>query len=177
MDTNDSPLDSVPQNEWDAIILSILTPLLPLCSRDVLITVEDLQQEAWIGLLAAVDRYDAKKAKFTTFAYHYIRGHVMRYILKRTRNKPNQIDVDATELDDREHNDTSVERRDMMATIIAKVSDQSYVNLLVEHFVHNKSFRALAREHGVSHGTIANRINGLLDLLEVRLKHENSIDH
>ncbi len=177
MDTINSPLDSIPQNEWDAMILSILTPLLPLCSRDVLITIDDLQQEAWIGLLAAVDRYDPKKAKFTTFAYHYIRGHVMRYILKRTRHKPNQIDVDATEIDDREYIDVAVERHDLLSTITTKVSDQRYAHLLTQHFVHNKSFRALAKEHGVSHGTIANRINALLDLLELRLKHENAIDN
>jgi hypothetical protein len=48
-----NPLDSIPQNEWDAIIISILKPFLPLCARDTLITPEDLQQEAWIGLLRA----------------------------------------------------------------------------------------------------------------------------
>ena len=177
MDTNDSPLNSVPKNEWDAIILSILTPLFPLCSRDALITPDDLQQEAWIGLLAACERYDARKARFTTYAYHYIRGHVMRYILRATRHKPHQIDEDARDLDNREYIETSMEKRDTMKTILEKISDQQHAHLLVQHFIHGKSFRGLAKEYGVSHETIATRVNRLLDLLEIRLNHENAFDH
>ncbi len=171
---NDNPLDSLPQNEWDALILSILTPLLPLCNIDALITTEDLQQEAWIGLLAACDRYDARKAKFVTYAYHYIRGHCMRYILKKTRNKPTQVNADPVDVDPRGYYDHKVERQDMMATILTKVKDEKHADLLVEHFVNNKSFRFIAKERGVSHETIAMRVNKLLDMLHIRLNHENA---
>ena len=171
---NSSPLDSVKKNDWDAIILSILKPLLPLCARDTLITVEDLQQEAWIGLILAAERYDAKRSKFTTFAYTYIRGHVMRYITKVTRNKPLQVDEDATLLDDRVFEDNSVEREDFMETVFDKVADQEHSELLHEHFILGKSFRQIARETEVSHVAIANRVNKLLDVLEQRLSHENA---
>lgn len=177
MDTTDNPLDSIPRNEWDAIILKIITPLLPLCSRDTLITSEDLQQEAWIGLLAACDRYDPKKAKFTTFAFHYIRGHVMRYILKTTRHKPNQIDDDVLELDDREFMDTALERKDILETVMSKIGDQQYAHLIIEHFVEGKSLRGLGRRYGVSHETIATRLNKLLQLLEIRLNGQNAVNH
>ena len=170
----DSPLDSLPYNEWDAIILSIIKPLLPLCARDTLITVEDLQQEAWIGLLRACDKYDANRAKFSTFAYSYIRGHVMRYITKATRNKPTQIDEDASTMDDREYEDSSAERNDFITTVFDLVSDQEHSRLLHEHFVNNKSFRQIAKETDVSHVAVANRVNKLLDLLETRLSHENA---
>jgi len=174
MHTNDNPLESLPQNEWDALILSILKPLLPLCSKDALISVEDLQQEAWIGLLAACDRYDPKRAKFVTYAYHYIRGHVLRYILKKTRNKPNQIEEDPVVVDDRGYEDDSLERQDLMSTILDKIADEEHSDLIIQHYVNGKSFRSLAKERGVSHETIATRVNKLLGLLEKRLKHENA---
>lgn len=174
MDTNDSPLNCIPQNEWDALIISILKPFFSLCTRDTLITKEDLQQEAWISLLIACERYDSLKGKFITFAYHYIRGRVMRYISRVTRNKPYQIDEDATLLDDRVYEDTTVERHDFMKTIFSLVSDQKYTELLHEHFINDKSFRQIAKETNTSHSSVANRVNGLLDLLELRLENENA---
>lgn len=171
---NDNPLDSIPANEWDAIILSIITPLLSLCNRDTLITVQDLQQEAWIGLLRACDKYDPSRAKFTTFAYTYIRGHVMRYITKVTRNKPNQIDEDAAIIDDRKYEETSIEQEDLMHAVFGLVADEKHAHLLREHFILGKSFRQIARETNVSHVAIANRVNKMLDLLESRLSHENA---
>ena len=173
-DTNDSPLNCIPRNEWDALILSILTPLFSLCNRDALINPEDLQQEAWISLLVACERYDSTKAKVTTFAYHYIRGSVMRYITKATRNKPNQIDKDARLLDTRTCEDVTVEQQDFMKIVFSLVSDQKHVELLHEHFLKDKSFRQIARETNSSHASIANRVHDLLDTLEIRLGHENA---
>jgi RNA polymerase sigma factor (sigma-70 family) len=178
MDTNDSPLNCIPPNEWDALIISILKPFFPLCTRDTLITREDLQQEAWISLLIACERYDSLKGKFVTFAYHYIRGRVMRYVSKVTRNKPHQIDNDRTYIDaiedDKGYIDTTAERNDFMKTIFSLVSDQKHTELLHEHFINNKSFRQIAKEIDTSHVSVANRVNKLLDVLETRLENENA---
>lgn len=170
----ENPIECIPPNEWDAIILSILKPLFSLCSRDTLITPEDLQQEAWISLLIACERYDSTKASFVTFAWHYIRGRVMRYIAKVTRHKPNQIDEDAAVLDERTFKETGVEQQDFMTTVFGLVSDQKYIELLHEHFINGKSFRQIARETGISHVSVANRVNKLLDTLGTRLSHENT---
>ena len=150
-----NPIDLLPRNEWDALIVSILKPLYSLCSKDTLVTPEDLQQEAWISLLHAAERYDPGKAKFTTFAYSYIRGHVMRYIAKRTINKPTQFDVDDFDHNEQSYVDDSPEKYDTMYTIFSKVSNEKYCDLLVEHFIYNKSLRKIAKERGVSHKSIA----------------------
>lgn len=173
-----SPIDILPNNEWDALIISILKPMYCLCSKDQLVTPEDLQQEAWIGLLRAAERYDPGKAKFTTFAYSYIRGHVMRYIAKRTINKPVQVDIDDDDNKESIYSasyvDTKPEKNDLIRMILDKVSGEKHIDLLVEHFVYDKSYRKIAKERGVSHETIAIRINKLLDILEMRLNHENA---
>lgn len=178
-----NPLDSLPQNEWDRLIISILKPFFSFCKNDTLITKEDLQQEAWIGLLAACERYDARKAKFVTYAYWYIRGHVMRYVAQKTKNKPSIINE--SQLEDAKEYRSSVcnhsedhtqmiDTKDLSDTIFAKVADQEYSDYLTDHFIYDKSFRTIAKERGVSHETIATRIHKLLDLLEIRLNHENA---
>lgn len=162
---NQSPLDQLPQNEWDAFIYSIIKPFCRYHSKT------DLQQEAWIGLLKACDKFDASKGKFTTFAYYYIRGHVLRYISKESNHHSEQ---DPIELDLKEYYDVETEQDDLKNTILEKVADQKYANLLNEHFVKDKSFRQIAREQGVSHETIATRVNKILDVLKVRLSNENA---
>lgn len=43
--------------------------------------VDDLRQEGYLGLLLAAKRYKSDtKIKFTTFAYYYIKGLMLRYI-------------------------------------------------------------------------------------------------
>jgi predicted DNA-binding protein YlxM (UPF0122 family) len=76
--------------------------------------------------------------------------------------------------ENKSYEDTTAERQDFMKTIFDLVSDQKHVELLVEHFVNNKSFRQIAKETGTSHVSVANRVNKLLDVLEMRLVNENA---
>jgi len=174
MDMNDNPLNELEQNEWDALINSILKPFFSLAKKDVLVSADDLRQEAWIGLLAACEHYDPAKGKFVTFAYHYIRGHVMRYVGRRTKNKPTQVDEDPVVLDVHEYEENSYESRDLMDVIMETISDQENHDLLIEYFVHNKSLRQIGKERGISHEAVSTKIRKLLDVLELRLNHENA---
>lgn len=171
---NNNPLDTLHAAEWDALITSIIKPFFSVCKKDSSIGTEDLKQEAWIGLLKASERYDPSQSKFTTFAYHYIRGYVMTYIASRTKNKQYQIAGDPQELDVKSYVDNVTETNDMMRTVLEILSDQDHVYLLEEHFVKDKSFRQIAKEQKVSHESIANRVHKLLNILYVRLNHENS---
>jgi len=171
---NKNPLNDLPQNEWDALINSILKPFYSLCKKDMLLTPEDLQQEAWLGLLDACSKYDPNKGKFITFGYSYIRGHVMRFIAQKTINKPTQFEVSEENVESRFYNEDTAERKDVMQTIMSKISDQEHAFLLEEHFVNGKSLRQIARERHVSHEAISTRVRKLLDILELRLNHANS---
>lgn len=51
---------------------------------------EDLLQEGYIGLLVAAQKYDPFKenaAKFLTYAIHYIRGYISRFLERRNTNE------------------------------------------------------------------------------------------
>ncbi|QKI80571.1 sigma-70 family RNA polymerase sigma factor [Kroppenstedtia eburnea] len=51
---------------------------------------DDLVQIGFIGLIKAVDRYNPgiKKVKFSTFAFHYIRGEILHELRALKRHNP-----------------------------------------------------------------------------------------
>lgn len=163
---NNNLLKTIPQKEWDAMIYSILRPFLNFCYSNSLISKEDLTQEAWLGLLSACEHYDPTKSKFTTFAYHYIRGYIMNFINKRLTNE--DLDGNIIESFYEESHD------DLIETITKKLYDQKQLNILIDHFVNNKSYRTIAKEQNMSHEMVGVHIRRMLDLLSKRLKHENA---
>jgi len=46
------------------------------------ITKEDLQQEGWVALLEARQRYSPAEGSFETFATSYVRGYMLNYLQK-----------------------------------------------------------------------------------------------
>lgn len=44
-------------------------------------TIEDIKQQAWLGLCIAKDKFDStKNCKFITYAYYYVRGYINRML-------------------------------------------------------------------------------------------------
>jgi len=44
-------------------------------------TIEDIKQQAWLGLCIAKDKFDyTKNCKFMTYAYYYVRGYINRML-------------------------------------------------------------------------------------------------
>lgn len=173
MHTKDSPLNSLPQSEWDSFISSILRPFLIYSKRDPLITYDDLQQEAWVALLNAAANYDPTKAKFTTYAYYYIRGRILRYVLEKTRLSPQRIDAEPTDIESG-YIDNTADEDELMSSILSAVKDEPHAYFLVEHYVKGKSFRKIAKECGMSYQGVAMHVKRLIGLLEKRLSHENA---
>ena len=169
----DSPLHSLEQAEWDAFVRSIVHPFIYYAQKDPLISYNDLEQEAWVGLLNAAKNYDATKAKFTTYAYHYIRGQILRYILEKTRLSPNRINSDPMDIEPGYIDDTS-DNQELMGSLLSAVASEPHANFLVEHYVNGKSFRKIAKESGMSHQGVAMHVKRLINLLEMRLSHENA---
>lgn len=172
MHTKNSPLNCLSPSEWNAFINSIIRKSLTSFSRGYDFTeLEDIRQEAWIGLLAAGERFDPSKSKFTTYAYYYVRGHILRFVNKKSKMLSEEDDLSFQEA---AYYDTRVETKDLRKTILDSVSDQPYKDLLIERFVKEKSLRTIAKEQGVSHEIISSRIKKLLFLLEKRVSHENA---
>lgn len=166
------PLNEVPQSEWDALIYSILKPFLVYIKKDPLISREDLEGEAWVALLSASKTYDASKAKFTTYAYCHILGRIRRYIREKTR-LDGRIDIEPIEVE-QGYVDKTVEDTELKNTMLDAIANEPYAHFVIEHYIHGKSFRKIAKEYGISHQGVAMHVEKLLQLLEKRLSHENS---
>jgi len=170
-----NPLDSLPSNEWDAIIGSILKKFTGFCKSDALIAYDDLKQEAWISLLEAAQTYDPARAKFSTYAYQSIYFHLCRYVSKKIKNKPTQVGTDPfTLLADQFYHDDSAERSDILEAMFGLVKEEKHAALLHEHYIEHKSLRDIAARLDVSHETVRNRVNNLLGMLNKRLSYENA---
>lgn len=173
---NVNPIDSLPQSEWDALISSILQPFLTYIEKDPLISYEDLRQEAWIGLLNAAKNYDPNiKAKFSTYAYYYIRGNILHYIRIKTRLSPQRLDEDCQNIEVG-YIDNSLENSELIDSIFRVISNEPNVDLLVEYYINGKTYRKIAKENDMSHQCVAMHIKRLRNLLSKRLKHENAQD-
>jgi len=170
---NDSPLNCMPQGEWDAFISSILKPFLIYAKNDPLISYDDLQQEAWVALLSAASNYDPTKAKFSTYSYYYIRGRMLRYVLEKSRLASSRIDSDPLDIE-KGYVDNSSDEQEQMKMMLGVVADEPYSNFLIEYYIKGKSFRTIAKENNMSHQGVASHIKKLLALLEKRLHHENA---
>jgi RNA polymerase sigma factor for flagellar operon FliA len=136
---------------------------------------EDLQQEAWIGAIKAVDSYDASKgASLFTYAKYRIRGHLLDYLRKldpigrETRKKlkasgvsgPINISLDttvglpmpATLSSDIKHLEAAEDVKRCLD--IAQLPTRQYT-LLYRYYWDGKKDRELAEEFGVNHTRIS----------------------
>lgn len=171
-------LESLPTEEWDKLIGSILKRFVRLCKQDALLSVEDLQQEAWMALLDASRLYNPlnpQGAKFSTFAHQHIRFHLCRYITSKLHRKPFQTEADPVAiLRSTAYEDTTAEDRDLMEVMFTAVEGEPHVDYLREHFIKGKSCRQIAKEQGVSHETASSRVNKLVETLSKRLNPNNA---
>lgn len=174
-----NPLDQMPQGEWDRFVYKILQKFIPLCRYDALIDVDDLRQEAWVGLLKAAESYDPTRGpQFSTYAWIYVKGALCRFVTQRLSGKPVIIDIEGMPVVDFHatcnSGEGSVDNKDMVDKIFDLIEGEPYAVLLTDHFVHGKTYRVLAKEHGVSHETINIRIKKLMAMITKRLDYENA---
>lgn len=168
-------IQSLSQTEWDKLISSILKPFIFCTYKDPLISVEDLHQEAWIALLKAAEKFNpSKSTKFSTFAYHYIHGRILRYIMQKSKLNDFKENQDIDQLEESGYEDNAFESSDTVKTIMSLIKDEEHSDLLIEHIMKDKSYRTIAKERGLSHQCIALRINKLKKILRARLNNENN---
>ncbi|KAJ52193.1 RNA polymerase primary sigma factor/RNA polymerase sporulation-specific sigma factor [Clostridium tetanomorphum] len=107
---------------------------------------EDLEQEGFIGLMIAAEKYDfnnPKKAKFTTYAVHWIYSKINRYITQKNTNDETSLNTPVGKDEDAEIMDT------------LKSVDYSFEN--VEERIYNQQLRKELEEVMMDHNTLKER--------------------
>jgi RNA polymerase sigma factor (sigma-70 family) len=167
---NDNHLDQLEKYEWDKLINSIIKPYIFICYSVPHISVEDLQQEAWYGLLQACQTYDESRGKLSTYAYKFILGSVRRHVAKHTKIKLSNIDNELI-VPDSHNTESEIDGHELYELILERAGSELSANMLIDRFINEMSLREMAKKYGLSHQMIKNKLSQLLDLLKARIQH------
>jgi len=183
--SNKSPLEALSVDQWDALIISIVKRYYASAHKNHIIDIDDLKQEAWTALMRACKNYDPEKAaisnvKFSTYAYAYIEGQLLRY-MSNAFKAPSSMDITdmpvkyESQLVDQTTVDTEEKRMwsDFALTIFDMAKHEKHYNILTDHFVHGKTYREIAKELGVTHALIGQRIHAMLERAQEELSDDN----
>jgi RNA polymerase sigma-70 factor (ECF subfamily) len=146
------------------VIATIYRFLGPAYRRDV----EDIAQEVFLKVFRAIQRFDASRAKFTTWVYTFVRNHCFD-ILKKKKLKTTSLSAVTDDGHDRDRDfadarelqptagaeNTELGRRigEALATL---GEDQRMVFVLREY--EQLDYREIAEITGVNEGTVKSRL-------------------
>lgn len=128
--------------------------------------VEDLAQEVFLKVFRAIDRFDASRAKFTTWVYTFVRNHCYD-VLKKRRLKTTSMHAVGDDESDRDFADgrelqptqdlenTELGRR-IGEALETLGEDQRMVFVLREY--ESLDYREIATITGVNEGTVKSRL-------------------
>lgn len=122
---------------------------------------EDGMQEGRIGVLEAIEKFDAsKEAQFSTFAFYSIRKALQR-AMKATPVPVEDIEETASE---------SVDELEIseIRSLVGNLSDEDKA-LVVARFYEGKTLEEIGDSMGVHKYTVSLKITKILDGLKVRL--------
>jgi len=156
------------------VIATIYRFLGPAYRRDV----EDIAQEVFLKVFRAIQRFDASRAKFTTWVYTFVRNHCFD-ILKKKKLKTSSLSAvedddsdrdfaDARELQPTQDAENSELGRRIGEALATLGEDQRMVFVLREY--EQLDYREIAEITGVNEGTVKSRLFRAKGSLRERLE-------
>ena len=144
------------------VIATIYRFLGPAYRRDV----EDIAQEVFLKVFRALQRFDASRAKFTTWVYTFVRNHCFD-ILKKKKLKTTSLSAveddgsdrdfaDARELQPTEGAENTELGRRIGEALSTLGEDQRMVFVLREY--EQLDYREIAAITGANEGTVKSRL-------------------
>ena len=133
-------LNEKPLQDWERIIGKITNGFIKQFGFN---EIDDLNQEAWIVLYRAAEKYQPnKKTQFSTYAITCIRRHLFKYLTKKKR----QVEIgEGFDIIDN-HIDDDHLRQELMDLMNAEP-------LLKAYFSEGKTYEQIAKDTNCSPGT------------------------
>lgn len=182
-------------DDWTRLIKRIIKEVYFPHACDPTMSYEDVEQEAWVLLCHAANKFDPHKAKatqstFQTYAFQCVRWGLLRLVATNSRKARKQsdaeIDVLANLLSLPPNQVRQAELLDTISYVTSNLPPQD-LDLLYRHYVAKQSYRDIAAsvddEHNTAKGerptyqTIKNRIDAAVEKMHTKmrlLKHENA---
>jgi len=177
MEELNNPIESVPHNEWDAIVNSTIRRFVPICARDNILSIDDLRQEAWIGILSARQKYDhTRGTKFVSYAISWINWHILRLIdhKLKLRKKPRWVSEEI--IDDEQWYVNENNNEEVMDTAIEYLSDQKHIDMFIDHFVKGETFQSIGKRYDLSRQRVHMIVTNMVSTLKLKMNNENAED-
>lgn len=139
--------------------------------------IEDLAQEVFLKVFRAIDKFDPKRAKFTTWVWTFVRNHcydvLKRRRLKTTslspvRDEPARDFVDRRELQPTQDAENAELGRRIGEALASLGDDQRMVFVLREY--EELDYDEIAEITGVNAGTVKSRLFRAKESLRERLR-------
>ncbi len=146
-------LDAMPQNEWEIFINNIIRRYMASIKIHRL-SVDDLQQEAWISILRASENFDITRGnKFSTLAFIYIKRDLEKYIRKHGKYSAVQ-NIDEVDIPKTSNN---IEYEDSIRHMMKKWDTEEKRLLKLRH-VDGLSYNDIGRKENKSHTWAMNKL-------------------
>ncbi len=152
--------------EWTKFVKAIVNKFY--CSKKyILLTKQDLEQEAWLALLKAAKNFDEKRSTlFSTYAYSYIYKELLKYIHRKVLPKKldSQCEIlhqnvelirDPVSLEKKSENNNLINH----ALSILDKRDQAIVKL---YFIDDFNYKQIAHAINMSQVMVSKRLDQAL---------------
>ena len=161
-------LDCMPQNEWEIFINNIIRRYA-ISVKINRLSVDDLQQEAWISILRACENFDVQRGiKFSTLAFLYIKRDLEKHIKKNCKHSAVQ-NID--DIDIPQYSNT-IEHEDSIRHIMNKWDEEEKRLLMFRH-VHGLSYNDIGKKESKSHTWAMNKLSKAYKKAESILNEDN----
>jgi len=127
--------------------------------------IEDLAQEVFLKVFRSIDKFDPKRAKFTTWVWTFVRNHCYD-VLKRRRVKTTSLspvgDQPARDFEDRRelqptHGAQNVELGQRIGEALASLGDDQRMVFVLREY-EDLDYDEIAEITGVNAGTVKSRL-------------------
>lgn len=187
---NSKLLKSVPDQEWRALIYTIIAPYFYMCRSIPTLEQDDLEQEAWLQLMRACDDYvedKGKNCKFTSFAYTYIRNGVSAFVRAQTYRSKRQIHGNKLgenffdTIEDKINDEASSDSNDFVGLLMEMMSP-AQAEIFNMRFIKGLTYREIANKFTINNKSVSfqhieQTLGEAVEDLGRRLHYENYFIH
>lgn len=167
-------INGKPESDWMHIIRSIVQKM---CARHAYADLQELIQEAWLGLLESQKDFNVKQATMesgevsTTWGCHYIIIRIKQalYQMRRNRKMTYSATVGDCVVD---KGLVQVDNVDEVGFYLSELTPEQQ-RLYEAHVVDDQSYRDLSANMPVSHTIVGRRMHKIKSAVE-RKKNENA---
>lgn len=128
---------------------------------------DDIIQEGMLFLCKAAAAYNPEKAKFSTYAFSYIRGGILMYLNKISKNSYNNVELEDEYVGEEDVSDENILRKSKYIKCRDLVDDKDQLILTLWAYGYNQT--DIAKRVGISQPTVSVKLSEIINNIKGEL--------